>query len=278
MPTLLINRDLQPWARRDRNQRIDADDYGFKAGCLPTAALPRTPNLCAPAHDYIDPIPRSKWKDLINRLAHADLHTLAGDRLPPHDQGRTNLCWAHGSVRTVEYAQLYETNHAILRSAESVGVPVTGGVNRGGYPEEALARLISHGACRQDLWPKNSLKLSHWNDTVADDAQSGRVIRWLKVESWEMQVTLGLHRIPVAIGLGWWRHLVCQVNPVILPDGSVGIGCDNSHGAKYGDNGYFLLDEASGTADIGAFAPLTVNWSSRQDTPYASSVQLPLLP
>lgn len=268
MPPLIINRDNYNDAIRDRLYRTPPDDSGSTVGCFPTQLAARTEGVCTPADDYIDPIPRSEWTKLIRRLGSYDLHALAADELPPHDQGETNYCWAHAAVRAVEYAALYETDEEVAISAESVAVPITGGRNRGGWPEEALKRLISHGACHQDFWPKNARDPKLWTPEVAENAATRRVIRWLSVNSWEMQITLALHRIPVCLVIPWWAHAVCQVNAVILPDGEVGIGCDNSWGADYGDNGYFLMTEDRGSTGEGAFAPLTINWTRRQDHPY----------
>ncbi len=77
-----------------------------------------------------------------------------------------------------------------------------------------------------------------------------------------MQMTLALRRLPVPIGLGWWRHLVCQLGPIHYGGTDFGVGCDNSWGPKYGDNGYFELTERRGTADLGAFVPLTENFAA----------------
>jgi hypothetical protein len=156
-------------------------------------------------------------------------------------------------------------------SAESVCVPVTRGRNRGGSPEEALRRLQSHGACYQEFWPKNDLNEEHAKRGWEVNAYSHRIIKWLEVSNFDDQMTLALRRIPVAIGLGWWGHLVCQLDPVYLDDlpdldnvvrasGQFGIGFDNSWGADFGDNGYAYLDEKHATADLGAFAPLSITF------------------
>ena len=120
--------------------------------------------------------------------------------------------------------------------------------------------MISHGACRQEFWPNNDLNIKHAKDGWTADAADHRVIRWVDVLGFELQMSLALLRIPVAIALGWWGHLVCQLDPIELPNGSFGIGCDNSWGPDYGDNGYFILEEAKGTADLGAFAPLSTTF------------------
>ena len=222
-------------------------------GCIPDVKLT----------EHLFPlIPRSEWKKLIEEDAGPWLHDLTKDVLPPHDQGATNYCWAHGSVRAIEALRVYQGQDPEILSAESVAVPVTGGRNRGGSGDEALTRLLSHGACHQSYWPNNDLNIKHAVEGWIEDALNHVTLAWLDVASWEEQITLALHRIPIAIGLRWWRHLVCQLDPVILPDGEVGIGFDNSWGSDYGENGYAYLDEKHGTADFSAFAPISESFGS----------------
>jgi hypothetical protein len=76
-------------------------------------------------------------------------------------------------------------------------------------------------------------------------------------------ITCLLNRVPVAAGLDWWGHLVCFLDPVILPDGSVGVLFQNSWGVDWptpGANGLACLTESRGTPD-GAAAPVIVTAS-----------------
>jgi hypothetical protein len=169
---------------------------------------------------------------------------------------------------------VYQLQKPEILSAESVAVPVTGGRNRGGSPDEALERLMSHGCCKQSYWPPNDLNISHAKIGWEQNALNHVILRWADLENFDDQATLALHRIPVAIGLGWWGHLVCQLDVVYLddipaldaidrPSGQFGVGFDNSWGADYGENGYAYLDERHATADLGAFAPISATFDAR---------------
>jgi hypothetical protein len=206
-------------------------------------------------------IPRSQWKQLIEEGQGTFLSDLRAHNLAPHDQGSTLLCWMHGSVRALEILRLWQGQPPLLLSAESAAYTITGGRNRGGYPEEAVRALSTDGACDQTMWPMNQLTPRNAKPDWRLHAQKHVLIRWLDVETWEDQITLAINRVPVAIGLNWWNHLVCQLDPIILPNGEIGIGIDNSWGSDWGDNGYGLLNERHGTADLGAFAPLSETFS-----------------
>lgn len=221
----------------------------FDYGSIP--GIPR-------ATDHIDPIPRTEWPEIIESGKGSFLHDLMKDHLPPHDQGQTNYCTFHGTVRSLEASRIWQGQKPILLSAESLAVPVTGGVNRGAAVDEAVIQAKSYGPCPQEYWPLNDRNIRNAKDGWDKIREQFRLIQWIDVHGFDMQMTLALLRIPVIIGLSWWGHCVCQLDPVMFEDGTFGIGCDNSWGADYGDYGYFQLTERRGTADLGAVAPLCV--------------------
>ena len=248
---------------RHRLDRLRYPYRRFTDGCLPRYSVFGSIVNVPPTQSIFPRIPRSEWSKLIREGQGSFLSNVVGSALPPHDQGSTNYCWAHGSVRAVELRRYWSYLQSALLSAESVAVPLTGGRNRGGSPDEALTQLQQYGACRQVLWPLNDRNINHAEDGWKDDREYHVILSWLDVENFDDQMTLALHRIPVAIGLRWWSHLVCQLDPLDFGNGNFGILCDNSWGADYGDNGRFELDQKHGTADLGAFAPLSVTLDTR---------------
>lgn len=213
------------------------------------------------ATETITPIPRDEWKDRIREGAGTWLHDIAKPILPPSDQDGTNYCWAHAPVRAFSIFRVSRGYAPRQLSAASVAVPITAGRNIGGYPEKAIMQLRASGACELALWPDDQRRPPRAVTTINASAMKNRLIRWLDVEGWEMQITCALLRIPLAIGLNWWGHAVCQLDPVILSNGAVGIGIDNSWGADWSDYGYGTLDEEHGTSDLGAFGPTAEGWS-----------------
>ncbi|MGV0982792.1 MAG: hypothetical protein ACOYB0_10575 [Polynucleobacter sp.] len=268
---LLITDNNEEEMVRAAAKRMQAFDLIAQAGCTKNQTPCGGHEGVALSTFRFPSIPRSEWRDIIRRERGTFLGDHTRGRLAPHDQGETNYCWGHGSVRTIETLGVYYGGPPRILSAESVCVPVTRGRNRGGSPEEALRQIVKAGACRQEFWPKNDLNVEHAKDGWILDAARNRIIQWVEVATFEDQMTLALRRIPVAIGLGWWGHLVCQLDPVYLDDlpnldgvvrasGQFGIGFDNSWGADFGDKGYAYLDEKHATADLGAFAPLSVTF------------------
>jgi len=157
----------------------------------------------------------------------------------------------------MELLRIYEGQPSLMLSPDSVAYPIEGTRDRGGYPSDACDQLAIGGACPMDAWPEAELSPKNAAKNWKEQALNHALLRWVKVSTWQQQITLGILRIPIAIGLGWWGHLVCQVDPVIISKAEVGIDFDNSWGADWGENGSGILDEESGTADLGAFAPIS---------------------
>lgn len=227
------------------------------AGLMITPPPPCRPALVIAARDLITPPPRSEWKDRLAALRGNTLGALSRRALPVHDQGRRLNCWAHGAVRALELLRIREGNAPLLLSAERVSALVTGGRDRGGWPEEALQHLAEYGTCAQNLWPLFNISPKTRTPENDDNARRHRIVAWAHAETFDEQAAFALMAIPGEIGLLWWRHAVCQTDLVQLGPNEWGLEIDNSHGPSYGDNGRAVLDEKHATADLGCFFPLS---------------------
>jgi len=193
-------------------------------------------------------IPKSEWKDRIEQgertksfLSHL------GDRagIKRKNQKRTNYCWIHGPVSAMEYLRAAAGEPYVELSPASVGAPMTNYANAngdpagvGGWGTKGLKYLSEVGCCTAETWPNNQINRKY--DTAASRVQRAnyRVTEWWDVRSGNIDqlMTCLLLRIPVPVGLGWWRHLVLAVDPVVDRNGQFGFKFDNSYG-DWGDNG-----------------------------------------
>lgn len=231
-------------------------------GCqprLPYGGMPR--NVLPWPAEWTIPA-RADWPAMIKERQGKMLASLTRGKIGVHDQGSTSRCWVHGSVRAVELLRIYEGQSPLMLSPDSVAYPIEGTRDRGGYPEHACEQLAIGGACPQSAWPESELAPTNADKDWEEKALNHVLLRWIEIKTWDQQIYCGLNSIPVSIGLGWWGHLVCQVEPVVLGKSDVGIDFDNSWGNDWGYNGSGILDEESGTADLGAFAPISETFSS----------------
>jgi hypothetical protein len=229
-------------------------------GCRPYPADRPLPHAVIPWPSNWPTIPREDWPNLIRQQRGTFLTAHRAEKLRPHNQGSTNRCWAHGCVRALEILRVWQGQPPLLLSPDSIAYPIEGTHDNGGYAAQAAQQLATGGACAQTLWPEADLSPRRADKSWQNNALSHVLLLWIKPQTYEQQITCALRRIPVAIELDWWGHLVCQLDPVLIGDKEVGAGIDNSWGDDWGIHGYDVLDEESATAS-GCYAPLSETFS-----------------
>ena len=206
---------------------------------------------------------RSEWKDRIaagKGKFLSDLVTAKG--IKSKDQNGLNYCWVYGSTRAVEIQRVRQGMAYEELAPESIGGPCTNWRNVGGYAGEAFDQLEKAGACEASFMDApHSLHPNKWKAGWQENAKNHEVVKWNEIgTSFDEVITCLFNLIPVAAGLDWWGHLVCFLDPVILPDGSVGVLFQNSWGTDWptaGANGFATLTERKATPD-GAACPVIV--------------------
>ncbi|MGO9115745.1 MAG: hypothetical protein ACLP9L_41595 [Thermoguttaceae bacterium] len=240
-------------------------DFAFEMGYLGWEK-PGSPHAFIAPRPIGDPIPRSQWHDLIKAGQGSFLSDLVKRLgIRAKDQGKLKYCWVYGSTRAVEVARAVSGLPLYDLAPESVGGPCTGWRNTGGYASEAFDQFQDAGACQSSfLDAPHSLQPNRWKPGWQENAKLHEAVQWASIgTSYDDVITCLLKRIPVAAGLDWWGHLVCFLDPVILPDGSIGVLFQNSWGVDWpvaGANGLATLTEAKATPD-GAAAPQIVTFS-----------------
>lgn len=234
-------------------------------GCL-GFNKPGQPHDFAAAEPFTELIPRSQWHDLIKQGQGSFLSDLVAEqKIPAKMQGRLNICWCEGPVRA------YELRRAVMGlpyedlAPESVAGPATGWRNIGGYASEAFDQLARGGVCRSSfLDAPNSLESKEWKTGWQADAARHKAVQWARLTGeniFDQLITCLLKRIAVAACLPWWGHCVAYLDPIILPDGSVGVKGQNSWGVDWptkGANGMFVLNERKATPSDAA-VPILVS-------------------
>lgn len=159
-------------------------------------------------------IDRSEWRDRIeakqkDQSQISDL--LIYKKLPPKNQGRTNYCWNTAPVGGYEAQRVIMNQPYIEFSNASVGGPVTGFKNVGGWGDDALDYMENHGICPSEFWPNNAIEKRYFTEENKQRAMENRIADgWWKLEGGAIEQTasLVLQNIIVHVGYDWWGHEV----------------------------------------------------------------------
>jgi hypothetical protein len=262
MTMLIINdSNYRQYCGDGREVELDGQ-VRLLGGCLERSSVYGAIPWAKPSAEYIPTIPRSEWADRIkggqgNWLS--DMIEKAG--VASYDQDGTNYCHAHATALGMIAVDLVMHQPGRIYAPESVGGPITDFRNEGAELVDDLAQVREGGICRREFIPENVLDPRQWDAGWTEDALLHRLAEWYDVGDpnrrrvFDEVMTLLFLRIPVIAGYRWWRHAVCLLDPVLLPNGRFGVKGRNSWGASFGTNGYFVLQEGKGTPDLGAFAP-----------------------
>lgn len=208
-------------------------------------------------------IPRKDWPALIKQGQGTFLSDLIkAAKIPSKDQDGLGYCWVYASTSTVETCRAIQGQHYVDLSPESVGGPVTGWRNQGGYGEQALDQLTKVGACEMSFMDRpNSLSPSRWKAGWEADRENYKItMSWFEVETFEEVMTALFLRMPVSIGLNWWRHQVLLTDPYMFDTGKFGVVMRNSWGEDWpseGAGGWSTLTESK-TTPSSSFAAINV--------------------
>lgn len=206
------------------------------------------------ADPTIDRISRSEWPDRIEQMEReksriSDVCDLAG--LTVLDQNGTSFCWINAPTHCVEIVRVMQGQPLVRLSPASVGAPIKGYRNQGGWGTEGLRYIAEHGLVPQSLWPPNAIDRKYDTAETREVRTQYRAIEWeeLADRDFDLMASYLLNGIPVAIGLNWWSHEVTAVDLVALGGGKYGIRIDNSWGSGWETNGRGILTESKGTPD-----------------------------
>ena len=201
-------------------------------------------------------IPRSEWADRIQEMEQTksrltDLGKQHG--ITVKSQDGIGYCWAFGTVTACEYARARMGLPHVELSATSVAGPIKNYADRGGWGKEAFDYIVPKGIAPTSMWPEVPTGRNPRYDTPESQAerQKFRFTEWFEIRrgDFDALMTALLNRMPAAIGLNWWGHLVCALDPVALPGGGFGVRIQNSWGTNWSEGGFGILTQSKATPD-----------------------------
>lgn len=142
-------------------------------------------------------------------------------------------CWVFAVIRCLEIMRLIETGQKHFLSPASCGAPVKNFRAVGGWGSQALERLKTHGCNYSSDWDDTAINRSLLTPENIEKAKKNIVLEYYSLESWQEHKSCLAQRIPVASGLPYWSHEVCdtgltiELQPVF----------DNSWSPQWGKNG-----------------------------------------
>ena len=188
-------------------------------------------------------IPKSEWAARIDKqeeLSTNLYHFAISNNLPCKDQGNTNYCWINAPAYCADLIRLIQCPWEVpSHSPASVGGPIKGFANRGGWGSEGLEYMREFGMNLTQDWPDNAIDRRYYTEANKQKAMASRVLEYFVLTNWEEVVSCILSLVPVALGYNWWSH---EVSGVRLADGGDRLGIRNSWGMGWGDRGHGWLE------------------------------------
>lgn len=210
--------------------------------------------------DVLTLIPRSEWSERLKEQERLQARVSDHQDFPAYDQNGTNYCWANGPCQAVTTMRRMQGLPLRVISSASVGGPITGYRNVGGWEGNALDYLAKEGGVGTDIWPNNTINRSYGDKPeVKADRQNHKALEWIKLgNDFDKYATACLLGYPCAVAYNWWSHVVMICDLVEISSGRFGLRIRNSHGVnwgeapnKHGQKGYAVFAEGKGTPSSG---------------------------
>jgi len=240
---------------------------GKSKGYLPRITHPR---LAEPGSapdikmfgDVMQVIPRQEWPARIKAFNDAwawpsDYEDFGGSEDPRcRDQNGTNYCWANAPSGCVDTIRRIQGLPFVEVSAASIGGPITGYRNVGGWGIDAVEYLADHGGVASAIWPNNAISSSYNTARATADRKNRMAFEWvdLQTNNLDQLGTAMLLGHPCCLGLNWWSHEIKVVRLVEVSSGVYGWEIRNSWGTwgssnRYGMSGFEVLSASKSQGD-----------------------------
>lgn len=171
-------------------------------------------------------------------------------------------CWCHGVVNAMRLIRAMNGQPFVDLSPASAAAPIKSYRNQGGWGGQAVEYIAEHGVASTEFWPANKIDRRYFEPS-RENASLHKITEWYELQNnnFDQLMTCLLLRIPTAIGLNWWSHLVCAMDPVVMGKNAYGTRILNSWGSGWGDDGEGVLVERKSLPSDG-MSPRTVSPST----------------
>lgn len=197
---------------------------------------------------YIDDAEIKERCEFAKRQKASILHLMMAANVPCKDQNGHGYCWSYGAISAVEANRLVQGLPYERLAPHSVAAGVMNGRDRGGWAEQALEWAEKYGIVPERLWPRHSRNHRLWQqEDIKTEAAKYKPQEWVNIPRGDMRALRSLLASNFACGMGlmWWGHLI-MFGIVDWSDKHGWLyGQRNSHGARFGNDGWCFHTESS---------------------------------
>lgn len=208
---------------------------------------PRTSRLRA-GSKAVEKIPRAEWSERIEEMERtkslvSNLHDYYNLRVM--DQNGLGWCWCYGTIKAMQAAYARQGAYVPDLSAASLAAKIKGYRDEGGWAGEAIEGNAKYGVSTIEHWPEHANDRRHDTPEQRENAMLHLIDEYeeLPADDFDWVMSAALSGYAFTLGLMWWGHLVCGMDPIIDRRGRFGIRFLNSWGKDWEQGGYGILAE-----------------------------------
>jgi hypothetical protein len=168
-------------------------------------------------------------------------------------------CWVFCVTKAIMTCRALQGKKMVELSPASVGALVKNYRDVGGWPDEAVEKIVEVGICPAELWPLNGLDRSLDNEKSREARKEFCIDSFAGVDGGNLEqlFTAYLNGWPAGVGrAAFWGHATEGHTPVILGPDELGELFDNSW-PSFGTDGRAVLSERVARNFEGAVAVMS---------------------
>ena len=234
---------------RDMIQTGDNPTGKFSGGLIERnyGEKPLTKRLKATSK-AIELIPEVEWDERIEEMERtgtqaSQLHDYY--KLRTFNQNGLGWCWCYGTVKAMQMAYARQGTYVPDLCAASLAAKIKGYQDEGGWAGEAIEGNLKYGCSTTDFWEEHANDRRYDTPEQRENAQLHLIDEYeeLPANDFRWVMSAALSGMSFTLGLAWWGHLVCGMDPIRQKNGRYGIRIKNSWGEDWEKNGYGILDQ-----------------------------------